>query len=236
MCGIHVSVSTRSFHPPSSGLKTLLCRRGPDHTGESKVEVKRDGETFWLSLTSTVLALRGGRVQIQPFVDHQHGSVLCWNGESWRIGSEPVEGNDGQRIFEALLQASSQRLSSASIEAVLEVLRSIDGPFAFVFLDKIHGHIYFGRDRLGRRSLLYNAESSSTCIEFASTSDPGSHCWKEVETDAVYQLSFSYDNVPEKFEENLSTTSILPLKRHSWRSGRAASSVSWTFSLERSFS
>lgn len=222
MCGIHASISTRGFQPPSSGLKLLLCNRGPDHVGEAQAEIIQDGETFCLSFTSTVLALRGGRVQIQPFVDSQNGSAFCWNGEAWRIDSEPVIGNDGQKIFEALLQASSQDSNAA----VLEVLRSISGPFAFVFLDKIHGHIYFGRDRLGRRSLLYNTESIPGCMEFASTSDPDRHGWKEVEADAIYQLSCSDGSGSQGHGDHLSTTSLLPLKRYPWISGGLPSSVS----------
>ena len=135
---------------------------------------------YWLSFTSTVLALRGDHVEYQPFVDPQSGSVLCWNGEAWRIESEPISGNDGQRVFELLIKASSQNLSSNSNTIILKVLRSISGPFAFVFFDKIHNQIYFGRDRLGRRSLLYNTEFHPGCMEFASTADLESTSWREV--------------------------------------------------------
>jgi asparagine synthetase B (glutamine-hydrolysing) len=226
MCGIHASISTSGPQPPSSGLKLLLCNRGPDHLGGAQAELQKDGETIWVSFTSTVLALRGGHVQIQPFVDRQNGSVLCWNGEAWRVDSNPVIGNDGQRVFEALLKASSQKLSLNSNAAVLEVLRSISGPFAFAFLDKIHGHIFFGRDRLGRRSLLYNTESLHGCMEFASTSDPGSLCWKEVEADAIYQLSCSDESGSQRSDDHLTTTSLLPLQRHPWIPGDLTFSVS----------
>jgi asparagine synthetase B (glutamine-hydrolysing) len=226
MCGIHASISTRGFQPPSSGLKLLLCNRGPDHIGEAQAEINQDGERYWLSFTSTVLALRGGHLQIQPFVDSRSGSVFCWNGEAWRIGSEPVIGNDGQKIFEALLQASSQTLVSDSIAAVLGVLRSISGPFAFVFLDKIHGHIYFGRDRLGRRSLLYNTESPPGCMEIASTSDPDRQCWKEIEADAIYQFSCNHGSRSQDPKAFLSTISLLPINRYPWILGGSTSPVS----------
>ena len=226
MCGIHASISTKGFQPPSSDLKLLLCNRGPDHVGEAQAEVDNDGRTYWLSFTSTVLALRGGHIQAQPFVSIESGSVLCWNGEAWKIGSEPIVGNDGQKLFESLMQATSQKLCSDSNTAVLNVLRSISGPFAFVFLDKIHGQIYFARDRLGRRSLLYNTESYPDCMEFASTSDPGNTCWKELEADAIYQLSYINGSGSQNPDDHLSTTSILPLQRHTWTLGKLASLVS----------
>lgn len=226
MCGIHASISTSCFQPPSSDLKLLLCNRGPDHLGEAQAKIKEDDRTYWLSFTSTVLALRGGHVQGQPFLDEQSGSVLCWNGEAWMIDSEPVVGNDGQKIFELLIQASSQELSSDSDTAILNVLRSIAGPFAFIFFDKIHGQVYCGRDRLGRRSLLYNTESHPSSMEFTSTSDPGHKCWREVEADAIYKLSCTDGSGPKDPDDHLSSTSLIPLQRHLWTLGDPTCSVS----------
>ena len=226
MCGIHASISTKGFQPPSSELKLLLSNRGPDHIGDAQTKIDDDGMAYWLSFTSTVLALRGGHVQVQPFVSLDCGSVLCWNGEAWKIGSEPVLGNDGQKLFELLIQATSQKLSDSNA-AVLNVLRSISGPFAFVFFDKIQGQIYFGRDRLGRRSLLYNTESCPDYMEFTSTSDPGKTCWKEVEADGIYQLSCSSGSGQHNPESHLLTTSILPLQRHQWTLGELTLSVSY---------
>jgi len=139
---------------------------------------------------STVLALRGGQVTPQPFVDASSGSALCWNGEAWKIGQDPVEGNDGQAVFTLLIQAtSSKKLPSETTIAILEVLRSISGPFAFVFLDKRHGQLYFGRDRLGRRSLVSKYDFDLGTFELCSISGEKGF-WLEVEADGVYQLSY----------------------------------------------
>jgi asparagine synthetase B (glutamine-hydrolysing) len=169
-------------------LKQLLCKRGPDHVAEAVSEINKHGAPYYLSFTSTVLALRGGHVTRQPFVDPSTGSIFCWNGEAWKIGSEPVNGNDGQVVFDMLLEAlSAQYSTSESMTKVLNVLKSISGPFAFVFLDRTHERIFFGRDRLGRRSLLYSTDSDS--MEFSSTADSSRGIWQEVEADAIYVLS-----------------------------------------------
>lgn len=139
---------------------------------------------------STVLALRGGQVTPQPFVDASSGSALCWNGEAWNIGSDPVTGNDGQAVFNLLMKASSSTtLASDSTTAVLEVLRNISGPFAFVFLDRNHDQLYFGRDRLGRRSLVSKYDYDFSILELCSVSGEKSS-WVEVEADGIYQLSY----------------------------------------------
>ncbi|PBP28280.1 asparagine synthase [Diplocarpon rosae] len=189
MCGIHAAISTRSYQFPSDGLKNLLCNRGPDHTGEQCSTFDAiDGQSRWITLTSTVLALRGGHVTAQPFFDAPSGSILCWNGEAWKIGSDLVTGNDGQVVFDLLIKASSvQSLAYESTIAILKVLQSISGPFAFVFFDRNHGRIYFGRDRLGRRSLLSRNNSNLDTFELSSTGGVGDS-WQEIEADAVYQL------------------------------------------------
>lgn len=220
MCGIHVSISTKAFHGPSDQLKELLSNRGPDRLGETQTKIRiLDGATYWVSLTSTVLALRGGQLIAQPFQDVPSGSSLCWNGEAWTIASNAVIGNDGQIVFDLLLKASSSELSAAdSVSAVLNVLRSISGPFAFVFLDQNHHLMYFGRDRLGRRSLLFNTHGYPLSMEFSSCADPASGGWMEVEADGIYQLSFCAENpvFGQDTDERLFSRSIVPLRRHDW--------------------
>ncbi|KAK6586566.1 hypothetical protein PZA11_001623 [Diplocarpon coronariae] len=219
MCGIHAVISTRGYQFPSDELRNLLCYRGPDHIGEQCSFFDAiDGQCQWITLTSTVLALRGGHVTAQPFVDGPSGSALCWNGEAWKIGSDPVTGNDGQAVFDLLIQASSaQFLASDSSIAILKVLQSISGPFAFVFLDRNHGQIFFGRDRLGRRSLLSMNNSTLDTLELSSVGGLGGP-WQEIEADAVYQLFLTKKTPQTQFQRSVETpiTTIAPVYRHPW--------------------
>lgn len=235
MCGIHVTVSRKAFEVIGDDLKQLLSKRGPDHMGEETAKITtRDGIPYFVSFTSSVLALRGGLVTAQPFKDPQSGSILCWNGEAWRLATEPVVGNDGRIIFDALLEASSSQLSTVeSVTAVLKVLRSISGPFAFVFLDKFHGVLYFGRDRLGRRSLLYNTDGLPDSMEFSSCGDLTNGDWKEVDADGIYQLSFTNEQPVGEQSQSI-TESILPLRRHIWEIPDSESPVSTTIPEGRS--
>lgn len=198
----------------------MLCNRGPDHIGELHTSIPlENGKTWCISLISTVLALRGGHITTQPFEDNRSGSSLCWNGEAWKIGSETVTGNDGRAVFDSLLSASSAQVTSKSSDDVLKVLRSIVGPFAFVFLDRNNNQIYFGRDRLGRRSLLYKSDGNDTSLEFSSVADPASGPWSEVEADAIYQLSYNESLcIPPQHESklDLSLKSIAPIRMHQW--------------------
>ncbi|KAG9247997.1 asparagine synthase-domain-containing protein [Calycina marina] len=223
MCGIHVSISRNGLQTPSQELEDLLCKRGPDYTGKCHLEIGEPKPSHFISVTSTVLALRGGSVARQPFVDQGTGSILCWNGEVWKLGQSALEGgNDGQVLFDRLVAAAAIDLHGEP-SAVVEVLNSISGPFAFVFLDKLHSQIFFGRDCLGRRSLLH--KSSLGYIEFASTSDFAEAQWEEVEADGIYMITY-IDPLKTTGTDSLSSQAVsspFPVRRFPWNDGAGVS-------------
>ncbi|GAB1319183.1 Asparagine synthase [Madurella fahalii] len=200
MCGIHavLSPSPRDRSLPPS-LSHALRARGPDHFGQ--VVRQSPGGGWALCLTSTVLALRGDHVARQPLVasgsgsgsgsGSDGGSVLCWNGEAWRVGGRTVEAgeNDGEVVMGRLLQHAAVASDGDGddgllVEGVVEVLRGVEGPFAFVYYDAGREVLVFGRDRLGRRSLMVN-DGEDQGLEICSVAGDGEG-WKEVEADGVY--------------------------------------------------
>jgi asparagine synthetase B (glutamine-hydrolysing) len=52
----------------------------------------------------------------------------------------------------------SQSFSKINGSKVPVILSSIEGPYAFIYLDMKKQHLYFGRDRLGRHSLLWSSD------------------------------------------------------------------------------
>jgi asparagine synthetase B (glutamine-hydrolysing) len=194
MCGIYASLSQSDPIFPSHDLTQLLCNRGPDHIGETTAATQ-DGNVALLFL-STVLALRGGHIAAQPLISTLTGSTLCWNGEAWNISHAAVEGNDGEAVLALLASNAPRDSASKAMAHVLGILQSISGPFAFVFYDKPHDLLYFGRDRLGRRSLLYNVEETSGAVIFSSIADSASTAWREVEADGIYVLALNKTPCP----------------------------------------
>lgn len=184
MCGIHVVVSASPIGDIPTDVHRRLCNRGPDHLATHATSL---GDVH-VALTSTVLALRGDHIARQPFVDEQTGSVFCWNGEAWKIRHADVSGNDGEAIAN-LLHAACQCAPTERQDAIMKVLRSIDGPFAFVFFDKPSRMLYFGRDRLGRRSLVFRSDGNGLVL--SSVADSKDPQWIEVEADGIYSLSLA---------------------------------------------
>ena len=187
MCGIYVIACPKDGRAaPSEYTLSCLQKRGPDHVDTIHVQLPPricDDVSPRLSMTSTVLALRGDHLVKQPLVDEATGSVLCWNGEAWKIHDRPVEGNDGEALLGLLIEDSRQ----GRPDHVLETLRAVRGPFAFVFYDKPSNQLFFGRDRLGRRSLLMKPGNS---FELCSVADPYGDGWQEVEADGIYSIHF----------------------------------------------
>ena len=208
MCGIYFSYCKDGHGVPRIELLNALSNRGPDSVGTRSLRVtcrptaSTDSANFanfdcGLGFISTVLSLRGDSIIHQPLEDTQTGSLLCWNGEVWKIANAPVEGNDAEAVLNLLLEASQscntstengQPAVDGSLESIVHSIENMTGPYAFVFYDAKRHRVIHGRDALGRRSLVmkrYGAES----LVIASVSDATEvDGWNEVEADGVYLL------------------------------------------------
>lgn len=203
MCGIYASISRRKDLSVSNALRDNLVSRGPDHIGNVQRTIRSDAEAeLHLTCVATVLSLRGHGTTPQPLVSQSTSSVLCWNGEAWSLKGRPIVGNDGASVLAALDAAVGH-------EAVLDVFRAVEGPFAFIYCDaRDGGRVYFGRDRLGRRSLLVHDEDD---FVLSSVADPGIAGWREVEADGVYTL-----NVSSLGDMRSGNIAMRAAKRHGW--------------------
>jgi asparagine synthetase B (glutamine-hydrolysing) len=194
MCGIFCSISRHAYIAPDAATEQLLRNRGPDSIGQHQVligaEGRQDAEapcSVHATFLSTVLSLRGTSVIRQPLKDPHATSILCWNGEAWSVGKDIVTGNDSQLIFAKLLAASTNAgCVEASIRAVISLMASIKGPYAFVFYDAPHKLVYYGRDCLGRRSLLRKTTLDDTLILSSVCDNASGESWAEVEADGIY--------------------------------------------------
>lgn len=214
MCGIFFSCRQEEHQPPSNALLHGLQRRGPDGadsitptvTLESTVSPKScskmQRQSYFLTFLSTVLSLRGSSIVKQPLRDPESGSLLAWNGEAWSIRNQSVRGNDAEYVFNIFLTATTRPSDNADhsfpprdhgLQGVVDTLSSITGPYAFIFYDAQHHRVFYGRDALGRRSLLIRRHSA-TSIMLSSICDPtDSQDWMEVEADGIYVLDLAAD-------------------------------------------
>ncbi|KAI9685981.1 MAG: hypothetical protein M1822_003964 [Bathelium mastoideum] len=197
MCGIYFSIHGSDYLWPDGNLHKLLYARGPDNqsllTLSGPPAEHKNHEFPFVSALSTVLSLRGDRLVSQPLQDEDAGLVFCWNGEAWKIDDSPISGNDALVIFQLLVAALTQNaVSSVESRQVVttQVLFSVVGPFSFVLYDKVINRVYYGRDHLGRRSLLQSGSSNGFVL--CSLTAPGDdQAWSEVEADGIYIVDLS---------------------------------------------
>jgi asparagine synthetase B (glutamine-hydrolysing) len=152
----------------SSALWTsTLHNRGPDHQASTLLITE---DKCAVAVAASVLHLRGPYASVtrQPLSDNS-GNSLCWNGEIFG-GAITVEAdqNDTALLADALhaatdavptpaddaSSASSAGYSSAIASCVLSVVTAVEGPFAFIFFHRSSRTLIYGRDKLGRRSLV----------------------------------------------------------------------------------
>lgn len=121
------------------------------------------------------------------------GNVLLWNGEVFGGAiSVPPDDLDTDHVAAALCAAP---------DAVPAVLARLHGPFAFVYWQAQHRRLWFGRDPLGRRSLLLHAgldggaATAPLLIASVAAIRTESGFWTEVPVGGVYSVDLS---VPDR--------------------------------------
>jgi asparagine synthetase B (glutamine-hydrolysing) len=197
MCGIYCEIR-RDKHSQTIGeTEKLLRQRGPDHYGCVQQELapesdKSSSAKVYMTFAASVLGLRRDQDDksiAQPLALADSRGFLCWNGEAWKYDNERITGSDTKFI--------SEKLNSVPLDAddfherTLDVFSKICGPFAFIYCNKPKGMLYYGRDCVGRRSLLRSVAEYGYCIVSSVADRSIVTEWKEVEADGIYMINLS---------------------------------------------
>ncbi|XP_071735562.1 uncharacterized protein [Rutidosis leptorrhynchoides] len=136
------------------------------------------GEVLFIGAT---LQLRGTYPITQPLLD-KSGNILIYNGEVFGGIGLDFDSNDTEVLMQCLRKCCNcishehEGMCAAhgnEMYSVPELLSSIKGPWALVYWQESSKTIWFGRDALGRRSLLVHWPSlSDSRLMFSSVSPP----------------------------------------------------------------
>jgi len=180
MCGIGVFVNCEPDYETVNSLK----RRGPDFYRQETFTVA--GQT--ITVVATVLSHQGDGIIAQPIVTEDF--IFLWNGEVYdHPNFEPEKNVDTNWFFENV----ACRMSGEK-PAGIEIMKEICGEFAFCTIDRRSGEISFGRDRLGRRSLLLYAYDNQLIL----TSTSSGYHFIELPADGFYKLNLQRMNKLER--------------------------------------
>lgn len=191
MCGIFLVITRihEEIQDDYSDIIEFVNNRGPDGYNIVEIMVKE----IKLKIYCSVLHLRGkGSITLQP-LKNDRGDLFCWNGEVWNGLEMEFTDNDAICLMNAL---------SKPFTNVIDVLRMIEGPYSFIFFEKDKERLWYGRDCLGRRSLLKQIFSEKDrffrfSLSSVSNGDPS---WEEVPANGLYYIDLNqiFEN---KFEE-----------------------------------
>ena len=193
----------------SPGVINALERRGPDAVNARVICAGH------LTMAGAVLHLRGDRVLPQPVRDDQHNWLL-WNGEAYECGpmsDTDYVSNQLSRIAKSWKAGHQDDFSTQMIETMQRIL----GPWAFIWWHASTSTLWYGRDPLGRRSLLVRRsrdERGAEVVELASAvgRDSGAG-WAPVEASGLHSVVMNTEKVGP-FNE------LLSLKSYEWNASR----------------
>lgn len=123
-------------------LLPALSRRGPDLQDREEFKVSNGTS---ISMLGCVLSLRGQTPTRQPAKDCD--DLLLFNGEIYDINQEDVE-SDTTKLLRQF-----KKFSGDGYE-MLRYLDGLRGPWSIIYWHAASQRLYFGKDVLGRRSLL----------------------------------------------------------------------------------
>eukprot|EP00756_Hemistasia_phaeocysticola_P007124 Hpha_TRINITY_DN1412_c0_g1::TRINITY_DN1412_c0_g1_i1::g.9641::m.9641 len=161
-------------------LAEPIRRRGPDASGELEVPL---GPCV-VQMHGSVLSMRGAQICRQPCGSADDG-VLLWNGEVFS-GLEVDERVGDTHAVRSLLVDAADKGDDAAVAAAL---CSVEGPFAFAFARG--GRLWFGRDPLGRRSLVIARTFQGLVVSSTGSALQHAVPFSEVPTSGVFCLSVS---------------------------------------------
>lgn len=191
---------------PNPAIRDRLASRGPDSSKTVRTVFREGSDPEFRSLArlnhvtlaSTVLSLRGIRVVSQPYQDDQKRFTLCWNGEAWSVDGAQPFGNDTEVIHRLLMQSLESKSHESESETAFEnavriasALSRVAGPYAFVLFDHARGWLYFGRDLLGRRSLLKKIDQSGDLVISSVSDGDATAEWTEIEAGRVLYVDLA---------------------------------------------
>jgi asparagine synthetase B (glutamine-hydrolysing) len=182
-----VSHQTNHFKEIETQIIKVIAPRGP-HGTQSHI-VKED--PVYISFHASLLALRGNVPVYQPVSDSK-GNVLAWNGQIYDCENESDT-----------LYLLNQLSMTTCPDEIYKVLSDLKGPFSFIYFHKMNNKIYFGRDVLGRRSLLYiyNKESKIMVLSSVATKLTPylpNNDWRSISTYGIFCYDIQSKNLSGK--------------------------------------
>ncbi|XP_032671834.1 asparagine synthetase domain-containing protein 1 isoform X2 [Odontomachus brunneus] len=158
MCGIFCSIYRSTDDAEGSKqwniCKDLISTRGPDHLADKHISLNHEWQGYF---ASAVLWMQGPNITTQPSLD-LNGNLLLWNGDLF----------SGCLAKDDVCDTITVLGEFESTTDIIPVLRKIEGPYSLIYYQKSSNILYFGRDIIGRHSLLLKVDNEVNSLTLTS--------------------------------------------------------------------
>jgi asparagine synthetase B (glutamine-hydrolysing) len=159
-------------------LEDSVRNRGPDYYGVEEIKLNEIWNGFF---AASILHTQGDELTKQP-VRNSDNDILLWNGDifggvivniSIRCAVNVFISGKFKPISIYQISDANRNLSDTEIifrwlqqndQRIPELLTMIEGPYSFVYYNNKRNEVWFGRDPLGRHSLLWSASVDNLLI------------------------------------------------------------------------
>ncbi|AJS94950.1 hypothetical protein H822_YJM1444M00038 [Saccharomyces cerevisiae YJM1444] len=157
-----------------------IAARGPNYSYLRAVKAYR------ISWFSSVLSLRQPFTKQSINVDDRY--FLQFNGELYN--KEISQGDNDSLYIASMLQNLKEGMG------VIDVIKSLEGEYAYTIYDVNSSKLYFGRDPIGRRSLSYSVTPDNELYVASVTGSAGSF------QDCIGGVIYEYDTRTKLLNSN----------------------------------
>lgn len=177
--------SDESEAEPFLSLVPVIASRGPNYLKYISFHIK-ESQT-WVEQFSSVLSLRQPFVQQPVQLENEQISVQ-FNGELYN--QECLDSNDSKFIGDKIISNIEKFGDGDRGKAIVETIAELEGEFAYVIVDKANQRCFFGRDYVGKRSLVYSLKDSGRLVISSVTNGKSEDNWEECKAEVVYMYDF----------------------------------------------
>eukprot|EP00300_Choanocystis_sp_HF-7_P012035 c17718_g1_i1.p1 GENE.c17718_g1_i1~~c17718_g1_i1.p1 ORF type:complete len:561 (+),score=80.41 c17718_g1_i1:43-1725(+) len=183
-------------------LRSLLGNRGPDASREitlSEPALHFYASTLFMRPTQTpqpvggpddggdVLVFNGEIFNARDIVAPHHDQTAPEENTCRPDTQVPPNGDSDTAVLYWLLKTASSNTTQSSLSAISLALSRVQGPYAFIFWNTQQRTLLFGRDSLGRRSLVLSQHNGLPVIASVGCSE---NCL-EIPPSGVFSVQFA---------------------------------------------
>ncbi|KMQ93868.1 asparagine synthetase domain-containing protein 1 [Lasius niger] len=180
-CCIHQAKNDSEPFTQWNICKDVIAARGPDHLTEKYISLSHHWHGYF---AATVLWMQGPEIITQPSLD-DNNNLLLWNGDIFSGCLAKDDVCDTNVILDELLSTTD----------IISVLCKIEGPYSLVYYQKSTNTLYFGRDIIGRHSLLLKIDSKANSLTLASVANKNMKGIVEVPAIGIFAMNLNSSRI-----------------------------------------